>query len=472
MDQALSYVRESRDAHLEALKTYLRIPSVSALPSHKEDVARCAEFSADLLRETGAEGVEVHNTPLHPIVTGHVITGPDRPTVMIYGHYDVQPVDPVNLWDHPPFEPHQVGDRLFARGTADDKGQFSILLRGMEALLKTDRLGVNVKFLLEGEEEIGSPSLPDFMEKNRELLAADVAIVADSGMWGENKPAITLALRGLVNMQVRVDGPSRDLHSGSFGGAVANPVEVLARLLASAKDDQGRIVIPGFYDDVRPLPEAESCDLNNIPFDETAWRESLGIKEGWGEADFSPLQRMWCRPTFEINGLWGGFMGEGAKTVLPASAFAKLSLRLVPDQEPEAMLKKVESWLLENAPPSVKLTFTRYPGGGKPIVVPSKSPAIVAAQRGLKEAFGADPVLIREGGSIPVVADFKDILGMDTLMVGFSLPDSRTHSPNENIHIPTFFTGIESMVRIYHYLAERPPQTDAPAFPTLHPHAD
>lgn len=452
MEQTISFVRGEHSSYLEELIEYLAIPSISSDPERKEEVLRCADATAAKLRDAGMEKVVVHPTAGHPVVTGEWLGAPGRPTVLIYGHYDVQPVDPLDLWEKPPFEAHIKDNRLVARGSADDKGQLFMHVKAIEAILKCEgTLPLNVKFLLEGEEEIGSPNLTPFLENHKSELKADVCVISDSQMFAEGEPAITWGLRGLAYLEIELTGPNRDLHSGSYGGAVANPAEVLARLLAQVKDAQGRIQIPGFYDKVLNLTESDRESLAKIPFDESAYKRDLGVEELWGEVPYTPNERTWARPTFEINGMWGGFTGSGAKTVLPSKAAAKVSMRLVPHQDPDEIASLVEAWFTKTAPKSVKVKVSRH-HGGRPVIVPLDNPFIAGASRALKESFGKDPYFIREGGSIPIVADFKSVLGVDTLLLGFALPDNRAHSPNENFHLPSMYTGIESLIRLYHYL--------------------
>ena len=453
MEAIFGALRDSRAARQEQLDAYLRIPSISSDPRHAPDVARCARFTAQLLQEAGLEQVTVHPTPGHPLVIGQWRKAPGRPTVLIYGHYDVQPVDPLDLWIQAPFSPRQHNERIFARGATDDKGQLLMHIQAVAAILRTTgSLPVNVIFLLEGEEEIGSPHLPAFIAARRAELAADIALVSDSFMWAENRPAITTLLRGLVLLEVVMTGPNQDLHSGSFGGAIANPLEMLARLLATIKDDTGKVCIPGFYDAVRAPSAVLRQQWAALPFNETDYLGRLGLSQGWGESGYSLLERLWLRPTFEINGLWGGYNGPGGKTVLPSQAHAKLSMRLVPDQNPDAMVELVKNHLLAITPPQVTLEVSRIPGGGCAVVVPQDWPALQAARRALRESFPHEPLLIGEGSSIPIVADFATLLGVHTLLIGFGLPDAQVHAPNESLHWPTFHTGIESLVRLLHHL--------------------
>ncbi|MBF0627447.1 MAG: dipeptidase [Magnetococcales bacterium] len=457
MQAVLEAVRATREARLKELSDWLRFPSISSHPERAADVAACAAWTAAFLERSGLRQVQIHPTPRHPIVTAEWREAPDRPTLLIYGHYDVQPVDPVSLWRFGPFEPTIHEDRMVARGAADDKGQILMHMQAVAALLRvTGRLPVNVIFLIEGEEEIGSPNLPAFLRERGEMLRADLAMVSDTCMWAEGIPSITAGLRGLVALEVELIGPDRDLHSGSYGGAVANPVEILARLLTTLKDDHGTIRVPGFFDDVvAPTPE-ERARLAALPFDEAAFLQDIGVAGGWGEAGCTLLERLWFRPTIEINGLWGGYTGSGAKTVLPSRAWAKLSMRLVPDQQPERVAARVADHLRAAATmmaDCVRIQVRSVPGGGHPWRLSADLPAVIAARRALKESFGVEPVIIGEGASIPVVADLDRILGIKALLLGFSLPDARPHAPDENLHLPSFHTGTESLVRLLYHLA-------------------
>ncbi|MEO5364048.1 MAG: dipeptidase [Magnetococcus sp. DMHC-8] len=454
MEIILAALRQDRLARQQQLEEYLRFPSISSDPRHAADMAACADFSAQLLQQAGMEQVTVHPTPGHPLVVGWWKRAPGRPTILIYGHYDVQPVDPLALWEQPPFVPRYDRQRIFARGATDDKGQVLMHIQAVAAVLRTTgALPVNVIFLLDGEEEIGSPNLPAFIKAHRAELAADLALVSDSYMWAEGQPAVTAWLRGLVLLEMVMTGPNRDLHSGSYGGVLANPLEMMARLLASLKDDQGTVRIPGFYDRVCPPDPVVRQQWAQLPFDEAAYWRDLGLTQGWGEADYTLLERLWLRPTLEINGLWGGYTGPGGKTVLPSRAHAKLSMRLVPDQDPEAMAALVAAHLLAITPPQVTLEVNRLPGGGCAVAVPHDLPAMQAARRALRESFQQEPLWIGEGASIPIVADFATLLGIHTLLIGFGLPDANAHSPNESLHLPTFHAGTDSLVRLLHYLA-------------------
>ncbi|MBF0614566.1 MAG: dipeptidase [Magnetococcales bacterium] len=452
MQAVLDLVRATADQRVAELDAWLRIPSISSLTEHAADMERCAAWTARYLEQAGLEEVQIHPTARHPIITGQWLHAPGRPTLLIYGHYDVQPVDPVELWITGPFEPDVRHGRIHARGSADDKGQILMHMQAVAATLAaTGRLPINVIFLIEGEEEIGSPNLPDFLHRLGQTgPRIDLAMVSDTCMWAEGIPAITAGLRGLVALDVEVIGPSRDLHSGSFGGAVANPVEILARMLATLKDEQGTIQVAGLLAEVRPPTPEERARVAEIFFDADGFLGGIGVGQGWGEAGYSLLERLWYRPTIEINGLWGGYTGAGAKTVLPARAYAKLSMRLVPDQRPERVAAQVAAHLQSVAPSCVRVEVRTVPGGGHPWRLNPDLPAVAAMQRALHDSFGHPPVLIGEGASIPVVADLDRILGIPTLLVGFSLPDACPHSPNENFHLASFHTGTESLVRFFH----------------------
>ncbi len=449
MTSVANALEQHRAAHLEELKELLRIPSISSLSEHTQDVRRCAEWLAAALERAGLEHVRVLPTEGHPVVYADWLhAGGERPTVLIYGHYDVQPVDPLELWHSPPFEPEVRDGRLYARGAVDDKGQLFVHIKAVEALLRETRsLPVNVRFLVEGEEEVGSAHLEDFIERNRDLLAADVAVISDTSLFAPDVPSITYGLRGLVYLQVDVRGPSSDLHSGSYGGSVANPAEALARIIAGLKDERGRVTVPGFYDRVRDLEEHEREQWRSLPFDEAAYTRELGVEELYGEEGYSTLERLWARPTLEVNGIWGGFIGEGSKTVLPAEAHAKISSRLVPNQDPDEIARLLAEHIERTAPRGVRVEVRRM-HGGRPAVVPPDHPAMEAASRAVERGFGKSPVLIREGGSIPVVASFEVLLGAPTLLVGFGLPEGNAHAPNEWLLLDHFYAGIRTSVAL------------------------
>ncbi|MBF0110637.1 MAG: dipeptidase [Magnetococcales bacterium] len=453
IESSLHHLRSRRRHHEDQLCRYLEFPSISSLPHHAPDLVACARHTAGLLEQAGLEEITLHEIEGPPVVTAAWRQRPDRPTVLIYGHYDVQPVDPLELWRHPPFAPHIEQDRVFARGATDDKGQIFMHIKAVEAILAaTGNLPVNVVFLIEGEEEIGSPHLDPFLVSQRDLLQADLAIISDSSMWAEGMPAITTSLRGLTRLEMTVTGAQCDLHSGSFGGAIANPLEVMARMLAAVKDEHGRILIPGFYDRVAECPPSLRRQVQELPFDAQQFLKEVGVTHSWHERGYSIHECLWHRPTFEINGMWGGFTGPGSKTVLPSKAHAKLSMRLVPDQSPEEIAEKTMAFFKGIAPPWVQVEIHRPHGGSPGIRFSDDLPSFVAARRALSESFCHETYRVGEGGTIPIVAKIKELFGMDTLLIGFGLSDSRPHSPNENQHLPTFHTGTEGLVRLLHYL--------------------
>jgi acetylornithine deacetylase/succinyl-diaminopimelate desuccinylase-like protein len=449
VDSALSYAASEERRFLDELKAFLRIPSVSTESRYAADVRRCAAFVADDLRRVGMQRVAVLETDGHPVVYAEWLGAPGQPTALVYGHYDVQPVDPEDLWTSPPFEPTERDGYLYARGSSDDKGQIHIHLKTVEAYLKTQgRLPINLKLIIEGEEEVGSVHLPALIRAERERLRADVVVISDGAMFDRGVPAICYGLRGLVYWQIDLVGPRADLHSGVYGGAVANPIEVLAHMLATLKDDRGRIQVPGFYDDVREISAAERAEIARLPFDEEKFRRELGVEELFGEEGYTTLERRWVRPTLEMNGIWGGFTGEGSKTVLPSRASAKLSSRLVPDQDPERISALVEAHLRRVCPRTVRMTFTRL-AGAKPSLTPLDHPAVKAAARALEKAFGRRPVYEREGGTIPVVATFAEELGAPTVLLGFGLNDDHLHAPNERFLIENYLAGIRTCVYLW-----------------------
>ena len=445
------FTREERRMR-EELDEFLRIPSVSARTEHNADTARCAEWLALRLREIGMQAT-VHQTPGHPIVLGEWRTaGPDAPTVLVYGHYDVQPVEPLELWTSPPFQPTVRDGKLFARGSVDDKGQLFIHVKAVEALLRErGSLPVNLIFLAEGEEEVGSDNLPAFIEKNAKLLAADSVIISDSAMFAPGQPSILSSLRGLAYMQIDVTGPAQDLHSGSYGGAVINPAMALARILATMHDARGRIAIKGFYDTVRKWPKGERDGIRKLPFRDKAFQRETGSPALGGEEGFSTLERIWMRPTCEVNGQLSGYTGEGAKTVLPSKAMAKVSCRLVPDQDPDQIAKLFKAHVKRVAPKGVKVDVT-YIHGGKPWKAELEGPLYDAARVALRAAFGKDPVIVGEGGSIPVVGDFARVLKAPVLLLGFGLPGENAHAPDEWISLENFSKGLRAVATLYEEL--------------------
>ena len=451
------YLDERRDSRLESYKALLRIPSISALPEHAADCRATAEWIAADLRASGVEHVELAETGGHPVVYGDWLHAAGAPTVIVYCHYDVQPVDPIDLWKSPPFEPVVDGNRIVGRGAADDKGQLHLHLRATEALLATrGKLPVNLKFVFEGEEESGSANLDRWLDAERERLTADLAVISDTGFFEGNLPAITIALRGLMYAQIDLVGTDVDLHSGGYGGAVQNPANALAQIIAALKGPDGRIRIPGFYDDVVGLTEAERAAVAALPFDEDAYRTHLGLPALVGEVGFSTLERRGARPTLDVNGIWGGFQGEGAKTIIPAHAHAKVSCRLVSNQDSQRILEQFRAYVEEISPPGVVVTITDL-GGGEPSLTPIDHPATQAAARALAATFGRDPVYIREGGSIPVCASFERILRLPVVLLGFDPPDQQAHAPNEWMDLTNYEVGIRTIVRMWDELAALDP---------------
>jgi len=453
MNNVIDFINTHRDRYLDELKTLLAIPSISALPEHKSDVLACAEWCANEMRRIGLGNVRLYETPGHPVVYGDWLGAEGAPTILFYGHYDVQPVDPVELWESPPFEATVRDGELYARGAADDKGQVFMHFKAIEAHMKQNgRLPVNIKLILEGEEEVGSANLDAFVRDHKNELAADVVVISDTGMFERGVPSITYGLRGLVYCQIDLRGTKSDLHSGSFGGAVANPAFVLSQVLTQMKDRGGRIKIPGFYDDVRALREEERQAWKRLPFNEKKYKKDLGAPKLVGETGYTTLERTWARPTFEVNGLLSGFTGEGAKTVIPAVAMAKISMRLVPDQDPDKIAQLFEEYVKKVAPKSVELKVTRM-HGGKPWMTDFDNPYVQAAGRAIKTGFGQEPLFIREGGSIPVVATFQEILGLPSVLFGIGLPDENAHAPNEHLDLSNFYNGVLASAVLYQEIA-------------------
>ena len=450
---AIAYAREHQQDFLEDLKALLRIPSVSTLPEHKSDIQRAAEWLANQLRELRFDSVAVMPTAGHPVVYGESLkAGPDAPTILFYGHYDVQPADPLDLWSSDPFEPQIRGDDIFARGASDNKGQIVAHLKAVESMVRTSGLPINLKYLIEGEEEVGSPSLAAFIEEHKDLLSCDLCLNGDSGILAPDTPSIVYALRGLAYFEIRVQGPASDLHSGVFGGVVDNPAQVLCELIAGMRDHQGRITLPGFYDRVRPLTDAERAELAKLPQTDSWWQEQTGAKALFGEEGYTATERATARPTLDVNGLLSGFTGQGSKTVLPARAMAKLSMRLVPDQTPEEVRRSLQAYLETNAPPTVTWELEEL-AGCRPAIIERDSPAVRAASRALEAVWGKPPLFVRQGGTVPVVGLIQELLGVDSLMLGFGLPDDNLHAPNEKQHLPNFFRGIEAYIRFSHEIA-------------------
>ena len=454
IDKVVDYINVQRDRYVDELKQYLAIPSVSALPQHQADVRRAAEWSADHMNSIGLEHVRLIDTPGNPIVYGDWLNAPGAPTILFYGHYDVQPVDPIELWESPPFEATVRENEIYARGAADDKGQVFMHFKAIEAHMKqAGRLPLNIKVFLEGEEEVGSLHLDEFVRQNKPLLSADVVVISDSAMFAREIPSICYGLRGLVYYQIDLRGTKSDLHSGVFGGAMANPAFVLSQMLSQMKDKSGRVKIPGFYDDVRDLTADERAEWKKLPFDEKKYRKEWGAPKLSGESGYTVLERVWGRPTFEVNGLLSGFTGEGPKTVLPAVAMAKVSMRLVPNQDPDKIAKLFEEYVKKVAPSTVELKLTRL-HGGKPWMAEFDSPYIRAAGRAIERGFGKTPVFTREGGSIPVVATFQEELGIPSVLFGVGLPDENAHAPNEKLDLGNFHGGVIASAHLYEEIAK------------------
>ena len=453
MDNVIDFVNVNRDRYLEELKAFLAIPSISALPAHVADVKRCAEWTADEMRRIGLQNVRLIDTPGNPVVYGDWLGAPGKPTILFYGHYDVQPVDPLDLWESPPFEATIRDGEIYARGSADDKGQVFMHFKAVEAHIKQNgRLPVNIKFIIEGEEEVGSANLDNFVKSHRDELKADVVVISDSPMFARGVPSICYGLRGLVYFQIDLRGSSTDLHSGSFGGALVNPGMALAQMLAQMKDRGGRIRIPNFYDDVVELKEEERQAWATLPYNEKKYKADFGIPKLFGETGYTTLERTWARPTFEVNGLLSGFTGDGAKTVLPAVAMAKVSMRLVPNQEPDKIANLFEAYVKDVAPKSVELKVTRM-HGGKPWMASYDNPFIQAAGRAIEKGFGRKPVFTREGGSIPVVSTFQEEIGLPSVLFGVGLPDENAHAPNEKLDVSNFHNGIIASAVLYDEIA-------------------
>lgn len=447
------YIKENKERFLEELFGLIRIPSISSETSHKPDMYKAAGYWQKLLLDAGADKAEVMETDGNPVTYGEKIIDPKLPTILVYAHMDVMPVDPLELWDTDPFEPVIKDGKIWARGADDDKGQGFMHAKAFEYLVKTNTLPCNVKFMIEGEEEIGSPNLGKFCEENKELLKADVILVSDTTMIGPGQPSITTGLRGLAYWQVEVSGPNRDLHSGLFGGAVANPINALCRMIEKCTNKNNSIAIPGFYDSVKEISDEERKLLNRRPFDKEAYKAAIGVDKLFGEMGYTTIERTGIRPSFDICGIWGGYTGEGAKTVLPSKAFAKLSCRLVPDQDHKQIAELLEWYLQSIAPKSVKVKVESL-HGGQAYVCPIDHPAYKAAEKALTDTMGVKPIPIRSGGSIPIVATFEDILGIKTILMGFGLETDAIHSPNENFPLENFYKGIETIPLFYKYFTE------------------
>ena len=442
------YIAENESRMLEDLFSLIRIPSISAKPEHHDDMLACAERWAQLLLAAGADEVLVMPSAGNPIVFGQKIVDPEAKTVLIYAHYDVMPAEPLELWKSNPFEPEVRDDHIWARGADDDKGQSFIQVKAFEYLVKNNLLTHNVKFIFEGEEEIGSPSLEGFCQEHKELLKADVILVSDTSMLGADLPSLTTGLRGLAYWEIEVTGPNRDLHSGHFGGAVANPINVLCQMISKVTDADGRITVPGFYDDVEEVPQAEREMIARIPFDEEKYKKAIGVNALFGEKGYSTLEHNSCRPSFDVCGIWGGYTGEGSKTVLPSKAYAKVSCRLVPHQDHHKISQLFADYIMAIAPDTVQVKVTPM-HGGQGYVCPITLPAYQAAEKGFTKAFGKKPLAVRRGGSIPIISTFEQVLGIKTILMGFGLESNAIHSPNENIPLDILRKGIEAVVEFH-----------------------
>ncbi len=459
MQKVQAYIQENKERYLEELMDLLRMPSVSADPAYKKEVIATAKFIAKELKKAGAEKVELCKTAGYPIVYGEKIINKKLPTILVYGHYDVQPADPIELWESGPFDPvikktktHPKG-AIFARGACDDKGQMYMHLKAFEAMMKNKSLPCNVKFMIEGEEEVGSENLGPFCRKNKKKLAADVVLISDTSIISNRTPSITTGLRGLSYLEVEVTGPNRDLHSGVYGGAVANPINILAKMIAGMHDKNNRIKIPGFYEDVEIVSKKERKQMNEAPFNLKSYQRDLGIKDINGEKSYTTLERTSIRPTLDVNGIWGGYIGEGAKTVLPSKAYAKISMRLVPNQDPKKITKLFSDYFKKIAPPSVKVKVMPH-HGGEPAVTPTDSLEYKAAEMAMEKTFGKRPIPQRGGGSIPIVALFEKVLGVKSVLMGFGLNSDAIHSPNEHYGLFNYYKGIETIPYFYEYYKE------------------
>lgn len=454
LQQVDSYIEDNKERFIEELVALLKVPSVSADPKYSGDVAKTAELLRDLMEAAGIENLEICPTAGHPIVYGDKIIDPSLPTVLVYGHYDVQPPDPIELWDSPPFEPVIKDGKIFARGACDDKGQMYMHIKAFEVMMKAGNLPCNAKFMIEGEEEVGSENLEVFVKANKEKLAADLVLISDTSMIANDVPSITVGLRGLSYLEIEVTGPNRDLHSGVYGGAVVNPLNALTKILASLHDENGAINIPGFYDDVDVVSDADRAELAKAPFDEQAYMDDLKVGAVDGEKGYSTTERCTIRPSFDINGMWGGYIGEGAKTVLPSKAYAKISTRLVPGQDPDKITELIQNHLESIAPDSIQIKVTPH-HGGMPYLTPTDNVGYQAAHNAMKLTFGVDPIPVRGGGSIPIVALFKQVLGQPSVLMGFGLDSDDIHSPNEHYGVFNYLKGIQTIPFFYKALAEQ-----------------
>lgn len=448
-----AYQDQHKERFLNELLELLRIPSVSARTENKADMLICAQMVQQRLQEAGADTVKIYETAGHPIVYGEKIIDPTKPTILVYGHYDVQPADPLDLWKSGPFDPTIIDGKIFARGSCDDKGQFYMHVKALETMTQTNTLPANVKFLIEGEEEVGSPNLATFVKANKDLLKADVILISDTSMLSMENPSIDIGVRGLSYIEVEITGPNRDLHSGVYGGAVANPITMLAKMIASCHDENNHITIPGFYDGVIDATPEERAKMAQAPFDEAEYKTDLGVSSLWGEKGYTTNERTGIRPTLEVNGIWGGYTGEGAKTVLPSKAFAKISARLVPNQSSTVITEKLLNYFKSIAPAGVTVKAEEH-HGGEPYITPIDSDAYQAAAKAIHATFGKDPIPVRGGGSIPICALFEKELGLKIVFMGFGLDSDNLHSPNEKFDIFNFYKGIETIPYFHQFYTE------------------
>lgn len=453
-DSAIAYARQRHAQFLQELQEFVSIPSISTLSEHKGDMERAAEWVADQMRAVGLEQVAIMRTAGHPVAYGEWLHAPDQPTVLVYGHYDVQPVDPLDEWLTPPFHATIHGDTLYGRGASDMKGNVHETLKALESLRQNGGIPVNVKFLIEGEEEIGSMHLGEFIDQHKELLKADLCVNADSGILAPELPSIVYGLRGLAYFELWIYGPAQDLHSGTFGGSIANPAQVLCELIAGMHDADGKITLPGFYDKVRPMTEQDRAEYERLPVNDEIWQAMTGVTALTGETGYSTLERTGARPTLEINGLLSGFTGEGAKTVLPAKAMAKISMRLVPFQDDMAIEGMLKQYLVEHAPDTVRWDVKKVTASAPGVLLDRDSIGARAASRALRDTFGTEPVFIAQGGSVPIVTMIQEKLGMDSVLLGFGLPDDKIHGPNEKLHLPNYYRGIEAFIRFFENIAK------------------
>lgn len=454
MKQWSKYILENRDRWIAELTEFLSIPSVSTKEAHREDMMQCAAWVKRSLLEAGCDFAAVCPTAKHPVVFGQCFIDPKMPTVLVYGHYDVQPAEPLELWQSDPFQPVIRDGNIIARGASDDKGQLYMHIKSLEMMHKSGKLPCNIKFIIEGEEEVGSPSLKEYLTENRRTLAADVVLASDTAMISMEQPSIDISLRGMAYMEIEVTGPDRDVHSGIYGGAIANPLNTLCKMIASLRDEQNRVTIPGFYDKVKIYDKEGRQAVNDVPFDLPSYQQELGVNSVEGEQGFTTLERTGIRPSLDVNGIWGGYTESGAKTIIPSKAFAKISMRLVDDQDPDDVAGLFEDYIRKITPASVTVAV-RYLHGGKPVTLDTDSWAYHSAVKAIIAVFGREPLAVHSGGSIPVVAMFKEILNLDALLLGFGLDDDRIHSPNEKFGLANFFKGVETIADFYQNFSEK-----------------